>query len=553
MKKLLRKAGLQKSPPRLDDAYDYIIVGGGSAGCVLANRLSADPSVTVLLLEAGKKDSNPLIRLPFGWAVIAYHKAFSWCYRTLASPAINNRRMHWPQGKVLGGSSAINGMLYIRGQAQDYDDWEALGNKGWGWKDCLPYFKKSEDHFLGESEAHGAGGLLHVSQAGADELGDTFIKGCEQAGIPRTDDFNTGPQEGAGYYQLTIKEGVRQSTAETFLKAAIERTNLTVVTQAHAERILFDGDTANGVAMAWQGRGHNVSARREVLVCSGATNSPKLLQLSGVGPAELLNKHCIPVVRDLPGVGENLQDHLGVMVAKEIIPPLTLASQMKPHRLVHNLYLYLRHKRGIINTPAAYVGAFFKSQENLDRPDMQLHFSPASGYREDNGKSVMDKQTGATTIVCPCRPESRGTVRIASSDPAEPPDIDANYLATEKDRADMIRAVRLQRELFASEAMQAITGAEIRPGFEYRDDEQIMRYIRTFAVTNYHPVGSCKMGNDAMAVVDIRLRVKGLKNLRVVDASVMPNLISGNTNATTIMIAERAAEFIRASATVEQG
>ncbi|NND83368.1 MAG: choline dehydrogenase [Gammaproteobacteria bacterium] len=543
---ILAKLGIS---PRavINQAYDYVIVGGGSAGCVLANRLSTDASVSVLLIEAGKKDSSPLIRLPFGWMLIAYHKKFSWMHKTKASPAIDERRMDWPRGKVLGGSSATNGMIYIRGQAQDYEDWLALGNEGWGWRDCLPYFKKSEDYYCGANDAHGAGGLLHVSKSHGDELGDTFLQGCEEAGLSRSEDFNGGDQEGAGYYDVTIKNGVRQSTAETFLKAAHNRPNLTIVTETMANRVLFEGDAAVGVNISRDGITLDVSARREVLLCGGAINTPQLLQLSGVGPRALLRQHSIPVVKELAGVGENLQDHLGVMVAREITKPITLAAQMKPHRMIYNLYLYLRYKRGIINTPSAYVGAFFRSRTELQRPDMQLHFTPASGYREDNGKSVLDEKAGATTVVTPCRPESRGSVRICSTDPEQHPEIDANYMATDKDRKDMLQAIRKQRELFASPAMAAITGVEIRPGDEFQSDDDLLAYIRQFCVTNYHPVGTCKMGNDPMAVVDTHLRVHGLRRLRVIDASIMPTLISGNTNATTIMIAERGADFIQQS------
>ena len=540
----MSKKRINNRANNLAETYDYIIVGGGSAGCILAARLSEDPNLTILLLEAGEEDSNPLIGLPIGWAAIAYHKNFNWQHKVKPSVAIAGRAMDWPRGKVLGGSSSTNGMIYIRGQAQDYQHWAELGNEGWGWADVLPYFKKSEDYYLGESEHHGVGGPIHISKAESDVLGDTFIESCTQAGIPATDDFNGGDQYGVGYYDVNIKDGKRQSTSKTFLSEARKRTNLTIRCSSFVEKILFSGTTAVGVQVKVKGSPTQVMVNKEVLLCGGVINSPQLLQLSGVGPLSLLNSLDIPVVQDLPGVGENLQDHLGVMVAKEIVPNISLKSELRLHRLIYNLYLYLRYKRGIINMTAGYVGAFFKSRESLECPDMQLHFSPASGYRDENGNSVIDKSAGATSVVTPMHPESRGTVKIVSRDPQAHPEIDANYLATEKDRQDMVRAVRIQRELFDTPVMRAIVGEEIRPGAHLESEEELLEHVRQNCVTNYHPVGTCKMGADGMAVVDSQLKVIGVTNLRIVDASIMPTLISGNTNATTMMIAERAAELI---------
>ena len=550
MRSWLAKLGLTKQA-KIKNSYDYVIVGAGSAGCVLANRLSANPANSVLLLEAGGPDKSPLIRMPFGWTTIAYHKNFSWMHRTKASPALDGRSMDWPRGKLLGGSSSTNGMVYVRGQAADYDQWAALGNAGWSWQEVLPYFRKSEDFHAGESAAHGVGGELHVEVCGRDELGDRYISACVEAGMPQSDDFNTGEQQGVGYYQVTVKKGVRQSTSAVFLKPVLQRENLTVVTHAMAEQVLFEGERAVGIQFSHGKKASKrisitVKASREVILSGGVINTPQLLQLSGVGPADLLTQHSIPVIKALPGVGENLQDHLGVMVAREINTPITLAAELKPHRLLYNLYLYWRYKTGIINTPGGYVGVFLKSDPSLESADMQLHFNSVSGYREDSGKSVLDKVNGATSVLTPMRPESRGSVKIVSTDPYQHPAIDANYMATEKDRADMLKTVHIQRRLFAGSAIEEVAGDEIRPGSHLQNDEDLMAYIRASCVTNYHPVGTCKMGNDEMAVVDDKLRIHGLKNIRVVDASIMPTLISGNTNATTIMIAERAAEFILA-------
>ena len=525
--------------------YDYIIVGGGSAGCVLANRLTENPKVQVLLLEAGGSDSNPLVKIPFGWTLIAYSKKFGWGYKTKPSEAINGRGMNWPRGKLLGGSSSINGMIYVRGQPQDYDYWAELGNRGWSWQEVLPYFKRSEDFYLGANDTHGAGGPMHISSAAKSELSEIYISACEQLGIPVNPDFNDGNQEGVGYYQTNIKSGQRQGTANTFLAPAMNRNNLTVLTQAYAEKISFEGKQAKAVRFQLRGQHHECNAKQEIIISAGAINSPQLLQLSGLGPKQLLQSHGIEPVQELAGVGENLQDHLGVVVAREITAPITMAEQLKPLGFVASLIEYLRHKTGILSTSAAAVGAFYRSATDNPRADMQLHFTPMSGSRDDDGKSLLDKKTGVTSIATSMHPESRGTVRIVSKDPLVPPEIDANYLSTEKDLQDMIEAVHFQRKIFASPPFVGITGEEIRPGDVVQTDRDIIDYIRDTCVTNYHPVGTCKMGSDELAVVDDCLRVRGVAKLRVVDASVMPTLISGNTNAATIMIAEKAADMIK--------
>lgn len=533
----------KKKAPKLAKNYDYIIVGAGSAGCVLANRLSADERKTVLLIEAGKPD-DWLVRMPAGAMAIAYHKNYSWMHRTAAMASLDGRSMHWPRGKVMGGSSSTNGMVYVRGQAKDYDLWAESGCPGWAWQDCLPYFKKVESFYLGESDTHGQGGLVYVQAAEADELGDRFIQACADSGLPLADDFNTGNNEGVGYYHVNIKNGRRQSTVECYLKPILHRSNLTVLTEAHVERIIFDGTRAVGVQFCWGGQRHSVTVDVEVLLSAGVINSPQLLQLSGVGDRALIKQNDIALVHHLPGVGENLQDHLAVMVAYEVHKPLTFKHKLKVHKLIHQLYVYWRYKRGLFNMPAGYIGAFFKSTSSASRPDMQLHFNPASGVRNDEGVSKLDQVAGVTTVVTPLHPESRGSVKITSSDPFAHPAIEPNYLATEKDRLDMLSAVRHQRRFFAARPISEIAGKEIRPGMHLQGDTELLDHIKQNCVTNYHPVGTCKMGIDRMAVVDTKLRVHGLQNVRVVDASVMPTLISGNTNAATMMIAERAAEMI---------
>ena len=529
----------------LSKTYDYIIVGAGSAGCVLANRLSANPQNSVLLIEAGGPDSNPFVKIPFGWAAIAYHTKFNWNHKIKASDATAGRAMDWPRGKLLGGSSSTNGMVYVRGQAADYDAWQQQGNPEWGWKDVLPYFKRIEDFHLGESEFHGEDGPIHVSAGVADEVGDRFIQAASDAGLSVRKDFNTGNQEGVGYYHVNIKRGVRQSTSRCYLDPIRDRENLTVLTNAFVGRINFKAKRAVGVEININDSVPiSISANKEVLLCAGVINSPQLLQLSGVGEGTHLGSLGIPLVQELAGVGENLQDHLAVMVAYQITKPLGLKTQLAPHRLFYNLYLYWRYKTGILNTTAGYVGAFFKSNEDAERPDMQLHFSPASGYRNADGKSVIDSVEGVTSVVTPMHPESRGYVRIKSADPSQKPEIDANYMGTDNDRQAMLRAVKLQRQFYAQPSMAEITADEIRPGSHLQNDDELMAHIKEFCVTNYHPVGTCKMGKGENAVVDNRLRVQGLESLRVVDASIMPTLISGNTNAATMMIAERAADFI---------
>ena len=531
------------------DYYDYIVVGAGTAGCVLASRLSEDPKRSVLLLEAGGLDSSLLVRIPFGAHQISFDPKFNWGYRTQPCAQLNNRSLLWPRAKLVGGCSSTNGMIYVRGQPQDYDDWAALGNAGWSWEDVLPYFRRSEDFAFGESDYHGVGGAIHVSEAERSRIGDVYIDACREQGIPTREDFNSGKQAGAGYYQVAIKEGRRQSAAVGYLNTAIKRPNLRLIPGAHAQKLILEHGVCQGVQYLRGGEQFEARVRTELLLAAGVVNSPQLLQLSGIGPRALLEGLGIEVQQELPGVGENLQDHLGVVVAQEICEPLTLAHQFLPHRLLYQLYQYARFNRGFLNLPAAPVGAFWYSERGLDRPDLQLHLALASGFRDDQGKSHIDRKKGVTSMVNPLRPESRGSVRIYSANPADLPEIDANYMATDYDQRAMIASVKLQRQIFASPAFDELRGDEIRPGPDVavETDEQILEYVRNHSVTAYHPVGTCKMGNDPMAVVDNQLRVRGVERLRVVDASIMPGLISGNTNAATTVIAEKAVDLIRNS------
>lgn len=530
--------------------YDYIVVGGGSAGCVLANRLSENPGTEVLLLEAGKPDRHPLIHIPVGWTQISFDKKFNWGYRIVADQALNGREIGWPRGKVLGGSSSINGMIYIRGHEDDYNGWQALGNPGWNWQSVLPYFKKAQHQERGASQYHGTAGPLNVSDAQPSEASDIFIQSCIEAGIPEVADFNDGPQEGCGYYQLTIKNGRRHSAATAYLKPIRQRKNLTVLTGAMTEKVLFDNDRACGVQVRLKGETHIIDARREVILAAGTINSPQLLQLSGIGDSSLLNKFGIKALADLPGVGQNLQDHLGVIAASSVTKPVTLMAEMSPLKLVKNLYRYLRNGEGVLNFPASHVGAFMRSgfakdQSEKGRPDMQLYFTPVSGYRDEDGKSVVDKPAGVTAMIHVVQPQSRGSVSIRSADPRDLPEINANYLSAEYDHNVLVEAIKKMRTIFATKAFAPIRGEEIRPGREVQTDEQILDYIRQHATTGYHPVGTCKMGSDPMAVVDHECRVHRVKGLRVVDASVMPTIVAGNTNAPTIMIAEKVADLIK--------
>lgn len=523
--------------------FDYVIVGAGSAGCVLANRLSADGKHSVLLLEAGPKDSNLWIHVPLGYGKLFKEKTVNWMYQTEPEPGLNGRQVFQPRGKVLGGSSSINGLLYVRGQHEDYDRWRQHGNTGWGYDDVLPYFRKAEDQQRGANEFHGAGGPLPVSDMlHADPLSGAFIKAAVEAGIPDNPDFNGATQEGAGWFQTTTRNGRRASTAMAYLRPARGRSNLHVETAALAQRILFDGRRAAGVEYRQNGALRTARARKEILVSSGAYNSPQLLQLSGVGPAELLKSHGINVVLDAPGVGNDLQDHMQVRIVMRCAQPITLNDILNhPLRRIMAGARYAAFRKGPLTIAAGTSGAFFKTDPRLASPDVQIHFLP---FSTDKMGEKLHPYSAFSASVCQVRPESRGSLRIKSADPMAAPEIRINYLATETDRTVNVEGLKILRKILAAPALKPFVVEESEPGAKVVSDEDLLAFCRLRGSTVYHPTSTCRMGNDPLAVVDQRLRLRGIEGLRVVDASVMPDLVSGNTNAPVIMIAEKASDMI---------
>jgi len=524
--------------------YDYIIVGAGSAGCVLANRLSQDPANRVLLLEAGPSDWHPFIHMPAGLAKLVGKKGVNWDYSTAPEPALGNRPLWWPRGKVLGGSSSINAMCYIRGNARDYDEWAALGADGWHWDNVLPYFKRSEGNERGGSEFHGGDGPLGVSDPRhRNPLSEVFLEAARQAGHAPTDDFNGARQEGFGWYQTTTRDGARSSSARAYLKPVRKRPNLTVITGATASRVTITDGRATGVVYSVNGKGafHEV-AGKEVILSGGAINSPQLLMLSGIGPAAHLRQHGITVVRDLPGVGGNLQDHLDVCTLQRCVRGLSY-DQLSDVSVGLQYYLF---RKGPGTSNIAETGGFLRSSLAEDeRPDIQFHFVPAQ--LDDHGRNLLPGH-GYTLHACGLHPRSRGRIHLASASAGDKVRIEAGYLSDPEgyDLKVMLEALRLSREILAQPAFAGYRGEELQPGAQVQDEAGLVEFIRRKAESIYHPVGTCRMGrvDDPDTVVDPQLRVVGVAGLRVVDASVMPKLVSGNTNAPTMMIAERAADLI---------
>ena len=524
-------------------SYDYVVIGAGTAGCVLANRLTENGKFTVLLLEAGPSDNYPWIHIPIGYAKTMFNPKYNWMFETEPEPHMNDRRIYWPRGKVLGGSSSINGLIYIRGQAEDYDLWAQQGNDGWSWQEVLPYFKKLESNERGESRYHGGSGPIACSDIHErHELMDAIIRGGNEMGVPTNNDFNGATQEGVGYYQLFTRAGWRCSAAKGYLRPARRRANLAVETGAVATQIVFDGTRAAGVKFRQGGKMFEVRAAREVLLCAGAVQSPQLLELSGVGSAAVLKRHGIPMVANLPGVGENLQDHLQFRLIYQCKKPITTNDALGSIWGKIGIGLqWLKNRSGPIGVGINHGGMFACALPDSKTPDIQFHFAALSA---EMAAGKPHEWSGFTFSVCQLRPTSRGSVHIKSNDPSAPPSIQPNYMATEEDRVAALAAVRYARTLANTNAMQPYTLAEYRPGPAATSDEELLAFCRNYGATIFHPSSTCTMGTGEMAVVDARLRVRGLSNLRVVDCSIMPTLVSGNTNAPVAMIAEKAADMI---------
>jgi choline dehydrogenase len=534
--------------------FDFVIVGAGSAGCVLANRLSEDGGHRVALLEAGGEDRSFLVRMPIGYGKVAFEPGYSWHYFSAPEPGLGGRRVLLPRGKGLGGSSNINGLIYIRGQAADFDDWAAQGARGWAWADVLPWFLHSERSRQRDGAWHSHEGLMRVQRASErDATNDAILAAFAATGTPPTDDFNDGSQWGCGYYDSIIDGGERWSAARAFLHPARSRRNLRVFTGALASRVLFEGLRATGVECMVAGRKEVFRARSAVVLCAGAYQTPQLLQLSGIGDPVLLAAHGIDVVMANPAVGQNLQDHyvvpMGFRVREGVF---SYNRELAGWGLLRNFIRYLGRRDGPLTIPAAQSGAFVRSEALVERPDLQYHCLPVTGDLEaaaGGGKGKLSPQPGFTIAPCVLRPTSRGSVRIAADDPSVPPEIVHNYLLDERDRRLTLRGMRLARDVAAAMPLRDLVEIEADPGPAAVDDGELLDFARRFGSTGYHPVGTCRMGSGPGAVVDPRLRVQGIEGLRVADASVMPALISGNTHATCVMIGERAADFLlRASA-----
>ncbi|TAL90954.1 MAG: choline dehydrogenase [Candidimonas sp.] len=530
----------------MSDSVDYIVVGAGSAGCVLANRLSENGKYSVCVLEAGPPDKNIWIHIPIGYGKTMFHKKLNWGFYTDPDANMLGRKIYWPRGRTLGGSSSINGLIYIRGQKQDYDHWEQQGNAGWSWNDCLPYFRKLENNDLGESPTHGTTGPLNATSIKTRHpLVEALIQSGASMGLKKRQDFNSGDQEGVGYYQLTTRNGKRCSTAVAYLNPARGRSNLRIETDAQATAIVMQGKRASGIRYKKGGVERTLLANREVILSAGSIQSPQLLQLSGIGPSGVLTKFGIPVVKDLNGVGKNLQDHLQIRLIYEVTKPITTNDQLRTIWSKGKIGLQWLLFRGGPLAIGINQGAIFcrALPDESATPDIQFHFGTLSA---DAAGGAVHDFSGCTYSVCQLRPESRGEVNIKSTNPFEPPSMQPNYLSTDLDRRTAIAGVKYARRLAATVPMSDLMKREHRPGPDVRTDDEILHFCREYGATIFHPTGTAKMGlaSDTDAVVDNRLRVHGIDGLRVVDASIMPTLVSGNTNVPIVMIAERAADFI---------
>ena len=522
--------------------FDYIIVGAGSAGCVLANRLSALASNRVLLLEAGSRDWNPWLHIPVGYFKTMHDPGLDWCYKTEPDPGIAGRSLQWPRGKVLGGSSSLNGLLYVRGQPQDYDRWAALGNDGWSFEEVLPYFKKSEDNERGEDEFHGVGGPQKVSDLRLRRpIAEHFIRAATEIGIPVNEDYNGASQEGVGYFQQTASNGFRWSTARGFLKPVKHRRNLKTITNAQVTRLSMNGTTVTGVEFSHRGKIHLANAAIEVILSAGAINSPQILQCSGIGDPQILEPAGVKTIHTLPGVGKNLQDHLQIRLVFKTSERTLNDELNNPLKKLKVGLQYIISRTGPLTLAASQVTIFTRSSESVERPDIQFHMQPLSADKPGEGVHPF---SAFTSSVCQLRPQSRGEIRIVSADPMVYPAIFPNYLSDDRDCRVAVDSIKVARRIAEAPALKNHIVDEYVPGRQFQSDDELLEAARQYSQTIYHPTSTCKMGQDDLAVVDTRLRVHGLEKLRIADASIMPEIVSGNTNAPAIMIGEKAADMI---------